>query len=91
MNQSFSKQFNGIFDKWLEIKTTIATYVVGLFDVVSNGTWSLIQMTGLPSLIDFFGSDRVNLSYGATAVSEQIYYVYHVIMFIELFLLVALL
>ncbi len=91
MNQSFSKQFNGIFDKWLEIKTAMATYVVNLFDVVSNGTWSFIQMTGLPSFIDFFGSDRVNLSYGATAVSEQIYYVYHVIMFIELFLLVALL
>ena len=91
MNQSFLKQFNSMFNSWLEIKSVVYSNVINMFDFFNNGIWSLIKMTGLPSFVDFFGSDRVNLSYGATAISEQIYYVYHVILFIEFFLLVALL
>lgn len=85
------KQSSSVLNYLGNIKDSVSNFVLGLFEVVNNSTWAFIEATGLSSYIDFFGSDRVNISYGATAISEQIYYVYHLIMYIELFLLIALL
>jgi len=64
-------------------------FSVVLFDTVNNGTWNLITTLGLDKVFDFYGSDFVNLSYGATSVAESILRVYNTIIFVELILLAA--
>jgi len=64
-------------------------FSVNLFEFVNNGTWNLITILGLDKVFDFYGSDFVNLSYGATSVAESILRVYNTIIFIEVILLAA--
>jgi len=69
-------------------KIEFFNFAVKFFEVISDGTWSIITTFGLDNLLDFYGSDRVNLRYGASAIAENILDVYNTILFIELFLLI---
>ena len=64
-------------------------YSVSLFDFVNDSIWNIITTLGLDKVFDFYGSDFVNLSYGATSVAESILRVYNTIIFVELLLLVT--
>jgi len=74
-----------------EYKSFLFNFWTDVFSFVSNKTWDLIVLSGLDKIVDFYGSDFVNLNYGATSISENIFYVYNTIMFIELFVLVVVL
>jgi len=64
-------------------------FSVDLFEFINNGIWNTITFLGLDKVFDFYGSDFVNLSYGATSVAESILRVYNTIIFIEVILLAS--
>lgn len=74
-----------------EFEKVIYNNMVSVFDFVANSCGNLMELLGFNFISDLYGSNWINLSYGATAISEKILYVYNTVIFVETGLLIAIL
>ena len=78
-----------MYNIYKEYREIFDNYCYKFFDGTSQFFWDFVSLTGLENVTNLRGIEWIGFKYGATAISEEIFHVFSLIVLIELLLVTA--